>query len=72
MNRRLTWTIASAAALIFCGCAFLNFWAAVNMGYDARPGGATIIARWGYAMFGSCIVAAVSAIIAIRVRRTGR
>jgi len=72
MKRWLKWAIASAAALITSGCAFLNFWAAVGVGYDAYPGGATIMARWGDAMLGSFIVAVVCAVMAIRARRTGR
>ena len=72
MRRWLRWSICSALALIATAIAFLNFWASADLGYDTRPGGKAIIARWGYAMLGFFAVAVVSGVMAVRARWANR
>jgi hypothetical protein len=44
---RWLWTTATAAALLASAVALASFVAAVDLGYDAYPGGKSIIAGWG-------------------------
>jgi hypothetical protein len=64
------WWIAAAAALA-AAYAFLNFWAAIDLGYDVTLEGKRIIERWGYVVSGSVVVASVCSVLAIRARRRG-
>ena len=66
------WTGSSAAAALVSAYAFLNFWAAAGLGYDAYPGGKAIIERWGNIMLVFFVVAAGCGIMAFRSRRTRR
>jgi len=68
MKSWLMWTIGSAAALTASAYAFLNFFAAVDLGYDAYPEGKVIISRWGNATLGFFVVGAVCGVMAIRAR----
>ena len=72
MRRWLPWTICSALALIAAVLAFLNFWAAADLGYDTHPEGKAIMARWGYAMLGFFAAAVISGVMAVRARSANR
>jgi hypothetical protein len=72
MKSWLMWTIGSAAALMASAYAFLNFFAAADLGYDAYPGGKEIIARWGNAMLGFFLVGGACGVMAIRARWKNR
>jgi hypothetical protein len=68
MTRSRKWAIGSAVALVAAVTALLNVWAAADLGYDAYPGGAAIIARWAYAMLGFIVLSAACGLMAIRTR----
>jgi hypothetical protein len=61
------WSGLSIAALIAAAYCFLNFWAAVDLGYDAYPGGKSIIATWCYAFLGLACCFLVFAVVAGRL-----
>ena len=58
------------SGLTFMGAAgfFLNFWAAVDLGYGGLSGGKAEVAVWGYALIGFFACAIVLGILAFRSR----
>ena len=66
------WSIGSIASTLVSGYAFLNFWAAADLGYDAYPEGKVIVERWGNITLVSLVVALGCGIMAFRHRRTRR
>ena len=64
------WQIGAAVALAAAACAFLNFWAAVDLGYDTTIEGKKIIERWTYVLSGSLIVGCACGVMALRRRRS--
>ena len=68
MKRWLIWSTCSAVALVAMAIAFMNLWAAADLGYDAYPGGRAIIDRWTYAMLGFFAVGVVCGVMAVRAR----
>jgi hypothetical protein len=70
VKRWLMWSTGSAVALVAMGIAFMNLFAAADLGYDAYPGGRAIIDRWTYAMLSFFAVGVVCGVMAIRARRT--
>ena len=70
--RCLIWAGLSVLAAVGAGVALLNFWAAVDLGYDASPRGKAIIARWCYAALG-CLGSVIGlAILSARSWSSGR
>ncbi len=76
MSRWRVWALVTAAMLVVLAYAFLNFWAAADLGYDASPEGASILAFWGYSALGAFGFAVTAAGIAVyswrRARRDSR
>jgi hypothetical protein len=69
MKRWLIWAAASGAMLVASAYAFLNFWAAADLGYDTSARGKSILAFWGYAMVGFFLGSVVSAALAFKAWR---
>ena len=59
----------AAIAFVASAYAFLNFWAAVDLGYDAQPQGQAIITRWAYGAFGCLVAGILCGFLAVRARR---
>jgi hypothetical protein len=66
MKRWLIWTAASGVMLVASAYAFLNFWAAADLGYDTSARGKSMLAFWGYAMLGFFLGSVVSAALAFK------
>jgi predicted Co/Zn/Cd cation transporter (cation efflux family) len=69
MKRWIILAIASGLLLLGASFAFLNFFAAADLGYDMYPGGKGIIARYLYSTLGLLVVSMACAILAWRARR---
>jgi hypothetical protein len=68
MKLWLKWTVMATVALVASGYAFVSFWAAVELGYDAHVGGKSIITGWGYAALGCLLAGILCGIMAVRTR----
>lgn len=49
-NRVLLWSSLGVLTLAGTVFAFMNFWAAVDLGYDASPKGKAILSRLSYTL----------------------
>jgi len=49
-NRVLLWSSLGVLTLAGTVFAFMAFWAAVDLGYDASPKGKAILSRWSYTL----------------------
>jgi len=65
----LRWTTASAVTLVAFAYAFVNFWAAIDLGFGASPARKSIIAGWGYATLGCFVAGILSGFMAVRAWR---
>ena len=63
------WTLLAAIAFVASAYTFLNFWAAVDLGYDTQPEGKAITARWAYGAFGCLVAGILCGVMARRARR---
>jgi hypothetical protein len=54
VNTKLVYLWFGLATVAFTGTvfAFMNFWAAVDLGYDASSNGRIILSRWTYTLIG--------------------
>ena len=53
-KRVYLWSSLGVVALAGTVFAFMNFWAAVDLGYDTSPRGRVILSRWSYTLLGLC------------------
>jgi hypothetical protein len=66
MKRFFLWSGLSVLALAGTGFAFMNFWAAVDLGYDSSPRGTVILNGWIYTLLGLCFATALFLGLTIR------
>jgi hypothetical protein len=69
MKRWIILAIASGLLLLGAAFAFLNFFAAADLGYDMYPGGKEIIARHLHSTLGLLVASMACAILAWRTWR---
>jgi hypothetical protein len=60
------WAALSCTAFLGTAGSLANFWAAADLGYDAKPNGYSVLAGWGYAMLGLAACGIVTATLAIK------
>lgn len=69
MTRSTRWATATIVFALGAVYSLLNVWAAVDLGYDAHPGGKDIIQRWVWLFLACVALSFVAAIAAWRARR---
>lgn len=69
MKLWLTWAALAGVAFVASAYAFVSFWAAIDLGYDAYPGGKAIITNWGDGALGCLVAAILCGLMAVRARR---
>jgi hypothetical protein len=69
VSRWKAWAIAAVLLGLATAFAALNFAAAVNLGYDAHPGGKEIIVDWGIGMVALLPCSMACALLAWRSHR---
>ena len=60
------WLGLTLTALVATVFAFVNFWAAADLGYDSTPEGKVILSRWSYALIGLSLSTLVFLVLAVR------
>lgn len=71
-NGWIIWALLSGLAFIGTAGSFLNFWAAVDLGYESLPGGKSVVAGWSYALIALFACAIGFATLAMRSWRSSR
>lgn len=68
-HKWIIWAALNAACFLGAAVSFIEFYAAVDLGYDRYPGGKAIIDGWSYALL-SLLVCGVG--LAVLARRSWR
>src|SRR5512133_2632661 len=66
IKARHLWFGSALVAMAGTVFSFMNFWAAVDLGYDTTPHGKTILGGWCLATIGLCLSTLVLAALAVR------
>ncbi len=69
MKRWIVWAVMSGLLLVAAAFSFLNFFAAVDLGYDVYPGGKEIIKRHAYLTAVFLVCSSVCGLVAWLRRR---
>jgi hypothetical protein len=72
MRRWGIWAGLSAMMVAATGYAWLNFYAAADLGYDRYPGGKAILEFWGYTVISSFVGFIATGSLALYLRRRSR